>query len=97
MNKKLNPGRYYWSCGTWQINSCESNIGCSGIPLSNFFLCICFVCRGEDCCVYLVYMSFLAHGILELFFVIDPLDVGDLFQVERKYLLIDVLKMLYFI
>jgi len=37
MNKKLNPGRYYWSCGTWQINSCESYIGCSGISLSNFF------------------------------------------------------------
>lgn len=72
-NKKLNPGRHYWSCGTWQINSCESNIGCSGISLSIFFfLYICFVCRGVDDRVYIVYMSFLVHGVLELFFAIDP-------------------------
>lgn len=36
MSNKLYYGRHHRSCGTWKINSCESNIGCSGIPLSNF-------------------------------------------------------------
>jgi len=32
---ELHPDRHYWSCGTWQVNSCESNFRCPGILLSS--------------------------------------------------------------